>query len=202
MVDTKIEATLEEDGYELVNPSDVDAAEQSAIPTTKIRKLCACGCGEEVSGNRALRRGHTIAIGLGSVWAPEDLIILQSGLTGLIMGITVWIEHKRNIPRMELEEVQALANPLGRIGARHTPKKLLKYMKPGDISDCIAIGSVLSAYTLRISMSEKKEQNANSGLNNDQTISGYADLSKYLYRPEASQPQNGASYPTNIEQNG
>jgi len=196
-----------DDGFTVLTPSEVDAAEELSAtppPKAKVRKLCACGCGEEVTGNRALKRGHTIGTGITAAWAPEDMYVIQSGLTGILLASTLWIEKKRNVPRLELEEAQGLSAPIGRIVARHTPKPLLRYLKPGDVADAFAVTGVLSAYLTRIAISDSpRSDNATNGQQYNPPVQGYADLSAYAYRPpQASQQQNGITNPNNIHQNG
>jgi hypothetical protein len=186
-----------DDGFEIIAPTEADALlTDESIPPAKVRKLCACGCGEEVTGNRALKRGHSMGTGLqASVWGADDIFVLQSAFIGMLTWGTIWIEHKRQIARMEPEEASALAAPSARIFARHFPKKLLKYMKPGDVSDAVAIMTVFTAYTVRVTTSKKVEQpnlNGISGYEYDQTVSG---LNQYSYHPpeQVSQQENGAT---------
>lgn len=178
-----------DDGFELITPTEEEEATQTQQPK-KVRKLCACGCGEEVTGNRALIRGHTMGTGLaGNIWGADDIFVLQSAFIGMFLYGTRWVEHKTKFKRMEPEEAQAIAPPAARIFARHFPKRLLKYMKPGDVSDAMAIMTVFTAYTLRASMeSEKKEETsvyATNGHDNDSGVSrqGLDTLSQYTYRP-------------------
>lgn len=186
-----------DDGFEIIAPTESDALVEEPAPQQKVRKLCACGCGEEVTGNRALKRGHSMGTGLtASVWGADDIFVLQSAFIGMLTWGTIWIEHQRKIARMEPEEASALAAPSARIFARHFPKKLLKYMKPGDVSDAVAIMTVFTAYTVRVTTSKKVEQpitNGNTEQFYDQAISG---LNQYSYRPpeQISQQENGASH--------
>lgn len=171
-----------DDGFEVITPvEEVDASEVDSTPPPKVRRLCACGCGEEVTGNRALKRGHSMGTGLqASIWGADDIFVLQAAFVQMFLWSTIWIEHKREIARMEPEEATALAAPCSRIFARHFPKKLLKYMKPGDVSDAVAIVTVFGAYTVRVTTAKKTEvpQNGATG-NYDQTVSG---LTQYSYR--------------------
>lgn len=189
-----------DDGFEVIAPvEEVDATEDSPGGTgnTKVRKLCACGCGEEVLGNRALKRGHSMGTGLQpSKFGADDIFVLQSAFVGMFIWGTRWIEHKRQIARMEPEEASALAAPCSRIVARHFPKKLLKYMKPGDVSDAVAIMTVFTAYTVRVTTAPKQTteapvENATNGYNTDSGVSG---LLQYSYRPpEQIQQKDGTT---------
>ena len=199
------------DDFEVLTPTEIEASIESepadvfqAPKRATIRRLCACGCGEEVSGNRALKRGHTVGTGITAAWAPEDMYVISSGLTGMLMASTLWLEKKRGVPRMELEEAQALSNPIGRITARHTPKRLLAYLKPGDVADAFAIAGVLSAYLTRIAISESpRSENATNGQQYNPPVQGYVDLSRYAYNPsQIGQQQNGAFDPNRMQQNG
>lgn len=199
--------TVEDDGFEVLTPTEVDATD-NPVPVTdsnKVRRLCACGCGEEVTGLRALKRGHTMGTGLQmSSFAPEDVLMVQAAFCGMFMGGTAWIGNKRDIPGMEVEEAQALANPSGRIFVRHFPKRLLKHMKPGDVSDGLAIISAISMYSMRVATVTKHKKdgtplNATNGYNSD--ISG---LGQYSYTPpeQITQQENGTPNRSNQFQNG
>jgi len=185
------------DDFEVLTPTEVDAQfpteSDPADTPAKVRKLCACGCGEEVSGNRALKRGHTMGEGLPpSVFGGNDILVFQAAFVTLIAAISAGVENRFHIPKMEQEESQAIGEPLGRIAARHIPKALLKRMKPGDAADAIAIIAVFSAYTIRVTTSKKAETPtvASNGHNNDQPVSG---LTQYSYTPPTTtyQQQNG-----------
>lgn len=181
-----------DDGFEVIESTEVDASENaediSSAPPKQVRKLCACGCGETVNGNRALKRGHTIGTGITQQWAPEDLLVLQTAVVTFLMAVTAFVEKKRNVPRMELEEAQAIGNPVGRIAARHFR---WKHIKPGDAADVASIVVALSAYTMRIFSDQKKQEVpvATNGFVNNQGISG---LGQYQYRPpdQGFQSQN------------
>ena len=185
--------------FEILTPTEVDAqfsseSDPSDAPAkVQIRKLCACGCGEEVSGNRALKRGHTMGEGLPpSIFGGNDILVFQAAFVTLVAAISAGVENQFHIPRMESEESQAIGEPLGRIAARHIPKALLKRMKPGDAADAIAIIAVMSAYTIRVTTSKKEVKEtpvATNGQYNDQSVSG---LNQYQYRNPVpnQQPQN------------
>jgi len=181
-----------DDGFEVILPTEVDAQpteETSSLPPPdkKVRKLCACGCGEEVTGNRSLKRGHTMGDGLPqSIFAGNDIVVFQAAMVMLIGAISAGLENKLAIPRMEQEEQQAIGEPLGRIAARHIPKAVLKRMKPGDAADAIAIITVMSAYTIRITTSKKEEKPpvATNGQVHHPPVSGQTStLTQYSYRP-------------------
>lgn len=188
-----------ENDFELLTPTEVDSnfgsEESPPEPKEKIRKLCACGCGEEVTGNRALKRGHLLGEGLPtSVFGGNDIIVFQMAMVAFVGALTNFIDNKFHVPPMEAEEIRGIGEPLGRITARHIPKALLKRMKPGDAADAVAIVMITSAYILRItSNKEKKQENsvATNGYINDQAVSG---LQQYAYRPpetQIGQQQNG-----------
>jgi hypothetical protein len=188
---------LVEDNFEVLTPTEVDAnfsIDESPIQETqdKVRKLCACGCGEPVTGNRALKRGHTMGEGLPpSVFGGNDIVVFQLAMVALVGAITHAVERKLHVPAMEPEETRGIGEPLGRIAARHIPKALLKRMKPGDAADAIAVVMIMSAYIVRITTSEKQEipEVATNGYVNDQTVSG---LQQYSYTPpdQGYQSQN------------
>lgn len=169
-----------DDGFEVIQPTETSAEVTSESRT--IRKLCACGCGEEVTGNRALKRGHTMGEGLSaSIFSGNDILVLQMAMVSFVGALTVFVEAKTDIPRMEPEESTAIGEPLGRILARHIPKAVLKRMKPGDVADSVAIITIASAYIMRISsMKKENKQVATNGYIDNQTISG---LTQYEYRP-------------------
>ena len=192
-----------EDKFEILTPTEVDSAtgehhddtETVESAPTKVRKLCACGCGEEITGNRALKRGHSMGDGLSaSIFSANDVLIFQAAFVALIGAITSGIENKTGVPRTEPEESQAIGEPLGRIAARHIPKAVLKRLKPGDAADCVLIGSTLTAYIIRITTSPKQVTEATTVATNGRIpnppISG---LNQYQYRPPEQnfQPQNG-----------
>lgn len=176
-----------QDNFEVLTPTEVDATFSDTDPTdtpAKVRKLCACGCGEEVSGNRALKRGHTMGEGLSaSVFGGNDIIVFQAAFVTLVAALSAGAENLFQIPKMEQEESQAIGEPLGRIAARHIPKALLKRMKPGDAADAIAIITVMSAYVIRVTTTPKDKKEipvATNGYIPDQGVSG---LNQYGYRP-------------------
>lgn len=199
--------TETDDGFEIIQPTEVDATDNPVTETpSKVRRLCACGCGEEVTGQRALKRGHTMGTGLQmSSFAPEDVLMVQAAFCGMFMGGTAWIGNKRKIPGMEVEEAQALANPSGRIFVRHFPKALLRHMKPGDVSDALAIISAVSMYSMRVQTVVSHQQNGTplNGTNNgyDANLSG---LGQYSYTPpeQITQQENGSPNRSNQFQNG
>lgn len=160
-----------------------------------VRKLCACGCGEEVTGNRALKRGHQMGEGLSpSIFGGNDIVVFQMAMVALVGALTNAVDRKLHVPPMEAEEIRGVGEPLGRITARHIPKALLKRMKPGDAADAVAVVMIMSAYIVRITTSEKKVETpvGSNGYDADQAISG---LQQYSYRPpeQSYQPQNGAT---------
>lgn len=188
--------------FELLTPTEVSenfVPEESTpenVPT-KIRKLCACGCGEEVTGNRALKRGHQMGEGLSpSVFGGNDIIVFQMAMVAFVGALTNAIDNRFHVPPMEAEEIRGIGEPLGRITARHIPKAILKRMKPGDAADAVAIVMISSAYILRITSQKKEKETPDNGSNgyiNDQAVSG---LGQYSYRPpevQILQQQNGAS---------
>src|SRR5215469_16086966 len=148
-----------DDGFEVIIPTEVDAEpaeEISSTPPKKVRKLCACGCGEEVTGNRALKRGHQMGDGLpASIFAGNDIVVFQAAMVMLVGAISSGLDNKLHIQKMESEEQQAIGEPLGRITARHIPKAILRKMKPGDAADAMAIITVMGAYIIRITTAEK-----------------------------------------------
>lgn len=188
------------DEFEILTPTEVEASiTEPEGPKTSIRKLCVCGCGEEVSGNRALKRGHTMGEGLPpSIFGGNDIVVFQAAMVMLVGAISAGVENKLGVPRMESEESTAVGEPLGRIAARHIPKALLKRMKPGDAADAVAIITVMSAYTIRIT-TQKKEDNATNEHRNNPPVQGQngtAPLQQYAYRPpeQIYQPQNGGTH--------
>jgi hypothetical protein len=184
---------ITDDGFEVL-PTTEEPKVLTEEKSTSVRKLCACGCGEEVTGVRALKRGHSMGTGLQmSSFAPEDVLMVQAAFAGLFMGGTAYIGVRRGIPGMEVEEAQAIANPAGRMFVRHFPKRLLNHMKPGDISDGIAIVSAMSMYSMRVASSNKSKTSGvvnGNGYHADQTVSG---LSQYQYTPpeQTIQQENG-----------
>lgn len=180
----------EEDEFEIITPTEIDA---SVDHSNKVRKLCVCGCGEEVTGNRALKRGHTMGEGLSpSVFGGNDILVFQAAFVTLVGAITFGMENWFGIPRTEPEESKAIGEPLGRIAARHIPKAILKRLKPGDAADAIAIITVTSAYVIRITSTKKETPTvAANGYNADQTI-----LGQYAYRPpeQTIQQENGGTH--------
>lgn len=188
--------------FELLTPTEVEANFGEPLPEAplKVRKLCACGCGEEVTGNRALKRGHQMGDGLSaSVFSGNDILVFQAAFVALIGAITSGVENKTGIPKAEPEEAQAIGEPLGRIAARHIPKALLKRMKPGDAADALLVGTTITAYIVRITTTPKpvKESpaNATNGHIIDSAIQGQVPLNQYQYRPPEQnfQPQNGGT---------
>lgn len=183
-----------DDSFEILTPTEIDSVSESGEPDVddsptpkKIRKLCACGCGEEITGNRALKRGHSMGDGLSaSVFSGNDILVFQAAFVALISAITNAVENKTGVPKAEPEEAQAIGEPLGRIAARHIPRALLRKMKPGDAADCVLVGTTLTAYIIRITTAPKKakvEENhvATNGYVNNQTVSG--TLNQYEFRP-------------------
>ena len=191
------------DDFELLTPTEVDSAfpqseqdpsEEPAAP--KVRKLCACGCGEEVTGNRALKRGHSMGDGLPqSIFSGNDIVVFQAAMVMLLGAISAGLDNKLHIPPMEAEERQAIGEPLGRIAARHIPKELLKKMKPGDAADAIAIITVMSAYVIRITTMKKETVEVPTvATNGHVTDSGVSGLNQYQYRGvQGNQSQNGSA---------
>lgn len=187
----------EDSEFEILTPTEVEANFSEPLPEApaKVRKLCACGCGEEVTGNRALKRGHQMGDGLSaSVFSGNDILVFQAAFVALIGAITSGVENKTGIPKTEPEESQAIGEPLGRIAARHIPKALLRRMKPGDAADALLVGTTITAYIVRITTTPRiaKEEKpvASNGQYNNQTVSG---LNQYQYRsPQQNiQPQTG-----------
>jgi len=181
--------------FEVLTETQVDAAVSDKKPEKaepEVR-LCACGCGEKVTGSRTLRRGHTLAPGLTAQWDTEDLLVIQTAICMMVMALTAAVESSRfNVPAMKLEEAQAFANPAGRIFARHFSwRKAL----PGDVADVFAMGSALTAYVVRIYVA--RNENATNGPDANLTISGQDTLSQYAFHP-TTQPQNGATAQSNL----
>jgi hypothetical protein len=197
-----------EDEFEILTPTEVDSAtvdeKVEDLPSpVKIRKLCACGCGEEVTGNRALKRGHVMGDGLSaSIFSGNDILVFQAAFVALVGAITSGIENKTGVPKTEPEESQAIGQPLGRIAARHIPKALLRKMKPGDAADCVLIGTTMTAYIVRITTSPrpmKKEEipvAANGHVNNSGVSRQTVPLNQYAYQPPEQnfKPQDGNAY--------
>jgi hypothetical protein len=182
-----------EDEFEVLTPTEVEAEISEPLPEEpkKVRKLCACGCGEEVTGNRALKRGHQMGDGLPqSIFSGNDIIVFQAAMVMLVGAISAGVENKTKFPRMEQEEQQAVGEPIGRIAARHIPKTLLRRMKPGDAADAIAVITVMSAYIIRATTMPKQIKEtptvATNGHYNDQTVSG---LGQYSYRSPVQNQQ-------------
>lgn len=196
-----------EDDFEILTPTEVDSAttggkEPDPEDTpSKVRKLCACGCGEEVTGNRALKRGHQMGDGLSaSIFSGNDILVFQAAFVALVGAITTGVENKTGVPRTEPEESQAIGQPLGRIAARHIPKALLRKMKPGDAADGVLIATTITAYIVRISTSPRKAEAqpvATNGHIPDSGVSGQTSspLLQYQYRNpvQSFQPQNDAA---------
>lgn len=197
------------DDYEILTPTEVDSAtsdtreepELDLEPKSqnKVRKLCACGCGEEVTGNRALKRGHQMGDGLSaSVFSGNDIIVFQAAFVALVGAITAGVEAKFGVAKTEPEESQAIGQPLGRIAARHIPKALLRKMKPGDAADCVLIGTTITAYIVRITTMPKKAEVSNVATNGHVTDSGIpgqtTPLAQYTYGSGSKfEPQNGST---------
>lgn len=181
------------DEFEVLTPTEVDSATQFDTPEenesesapVKVRKLCACGCGEEVTGNRALKRGHTMGDGLSaSIFSGNDILVFQAAFVTLVGAITAGVENKFGVPRTETEESQAIGQPLGRIAARHIPKNLLKKMKPGDAADSVLIATTITAYVVRITTSPKKAEATPVATNRFVPDSGIpGSLNQYSYSP-------------------
>ena len=192
------------DDFEVLTPTEIEANIDEPLPEApkgKVRKLCACGCGEEVTGNRALKRGHSMGEGLSpSIFGGQDIVVFQAAFVMLVGAISAKLDNTLHVPRMEQEEQQAIGEPLGRIAARHIPKEILKRMKPGDAADAMAIITVMGAYIIRISDIPKKEtpqvatnqQFPNSPISRQ---NGVTPLNQYQYRPPEQnfQPQNGGT---------
>lgn len=126
-----------------------------------------------------------------SIFGGNDILVLQMSMVAFVGALTVFVEAKTGVPKMEPEESTAVGEPLGRILARHIPKAVLKRMKPGDVADSVAIITVMSAYVMRISSNKKEEkQVATNGHVYDQAVSG---LHQYEYRPpeQIIQQENG-----------
>lgn len=177
--------------FEVLSAPEIDA-EINPQPDKPDVKLCACGCGEPAPSGKSLKRGHTLAPGLSVKWDSSDLLVVQTAVVMMLMAFTAWMENVRDVPHMEIEEAQAIGNPVGRILARHLP---LKGQLPGDIADGFAIASALFAYSLRISSTRKESNNGStSRLQPDQTVSG---LDQYAYKEPATnvsvQSENGNS---------
>lgn len=192
------------DEFELLTPTEVDSAtsgppETDAADTpepTRVRKLCACGCGEEVTGNRALKRGHQMGDGLSaSVFSGNDILVFQAAFVALVGAITAGVENRTGIPRTEPEESQAIGQPLGRIAARHIPRALLRKMKPGDAADSILIATTITAYVIRVTTTPKKVEGQVVATNGHVADQGVSGLNQYAFRrPEPNlQPQNGSA---------
>src|SRR5262245_61888137 len=187
--------------FEVLTPTEVEASTEPLPeePKKSVRKLCACGCGEEVSGNRALKRGHTMGEGLpASIFGGNDIVVFQAAMVMLVGAISAGLDNKLHIPRMESEESTAIGEPLGRITARHIPKEILKRMKPGDAADAMAIITVMGAYVIRITTSKKETETpvaSNQQYPNPPVSrqNGTVPLNQYQYRPPEQnfQPQNG-----------
>ena|SRR5215471_2556701 len=196
-----VDTHLAVDDFEILTPTEVEASTEPLPeePLRKVRKLCACGCGEEVTGNRALKRGHTMGEGLpASIFGGNDIVVFQAAMVMLIGAISSAAENKLNIPRMESEEQTAIGEPLGRITARHIPKAILKRMKPGDAADAMAVITVMGAYIIRITTAKKDGENGTNQQRTDTPVSrqnGTATLQQYQYRPpeQSFQPQNGGT---------
>jgi hypothetical protein len=179
---------LADDDFEILTPTEVEATiEPTPVEvdkTSRIRKLCACGCGEEVTGNRALKRGHTMGEGLPqSIFGGNDILVFQAAGVALLGGISAGLENKFSIPKMEAEESQAIGEPLGRIAARHIPKQILRHMKPGDAADSVAIISIMAAYIIRITTMPKEKREVPVATNGHIVDSSVSGLGQYSYRP-------------------
>lgn len=151
-------------------------------------RLCACGCGEIVKGSTTLKRGHTLAPGISRQWDASDLLVIQTAIVMMLLSITAFVENRRGVPHMEMEEAQAIANPVGRIIARHFP---IKNALPGDVADSFAIASAIFAYTLRISDYKRKQPNATNGHNSNlESGPGLGPLEQYAYKVPDSTPES------------
>lgn len=185
--------------WEPLSAPEVDAEVRESTPPTITpddkTRYCACGCGEIVKGSATLKRGHTLAPGISRQWDASDLLVIQTAIVMMLLAVTAWLENNRGLVHMETEEAQAIANPIGRIIARHFP---IKKALPGDVADLFAIGSAVLAYTLRATdVKGKQQSNANSsGSANIQ--GGYGPLEQYAYQPNTYQPptqsENGSAH--------
>lgn len=185
-------AVVEPEVFEPLSASEVDATIASPPPEPDEKsgpRLCACGCGEIVRGTATLRRGHTLAPGISKQWDSSDLLVVQTALVMMLLAVTAWLENHKGIPQMAMEEAQAIANPVGRIIARHFP---IKNALPGDVADVFAIASAVFAYTLRVTDAKEKQKiNATNGSNsNIQTGAGLGPLEQYAYRQPDSTPES------------
>lgn len=186
------------DDFEILTPTEVEASTEPLPeePLKRVRKLCACGCGEEITGNRALKRGHTMGEGLSpSIFGGQDIVVFQAAFVMLVGAISAKLDNTLHIPRMESEESTAIGEPLGRIAARHIPKAILKRMKPGDAADAMAVITVMGAYIIRISDIPRKAETpvaTNGPINNPPVPGQNGSLNQYQFRPPEQnfQPQN------------
>lgn len=186
---------VEPELFEPLTESEVETAFPTPQPDEKSGpRLCACGCGEIVRGSATLKRGHTLAPGISKQWDASDLLVVQTALVMMMLAITAWLENHRGVVHMEMEEAQAIANPVGRIVARHFP---IKNALPGDVADVFAIASAVFAYTLRATDVKAKRNNATNGSNSDiQSGPGLGPLEQYAYKTPDSNPES-ENGPTN-----
>jgi hypothetical protein len=188
-------AVSEPELFEPLSAAEVAEVFDTPTPASEDKsgpRLCACGCGEIVRGSATLRRGHTLAPGISKQWDSSDLLVVQTALVMMLLAITAWLENNRNIVHMEMEEAQAIANPVGRIIARHLP---IKNALPGDVADAFAIASAVFAYTLRVTdVKSKQRVNATNGYNTD-IQGGLGPLEQYAYKTPDSPPQSENGQP-------
>lgn len=184
---------VEAEVWEPLSAPEVDAEVKETAPPDPEKsgpRLCACGCGEIVRGSTTLKRGHSLAPGISRQWDASDLLVIQTAIVMMLLSTTAFVENRRGIPHMEMEEAQAIANPVGRIIARHFP---IKNALPGDVADTFAIASAVFAYTLRVTDSmNKRKPNGNTGLeSNMETGAGLGPLEQYAYRqPDTTTPES------------
>lgn len=180
---------VETELWEPLSAPEVDAEVKESTPPPIIpddkTRYCACGCGEIVKGSATLKRGHTLAPGISRQWDASDLLVVQTAIVMMLLAITSWLENNRGIVHMEMEEAQAIANPVGRIVARHFP---IKKALPGDVADVFAIASAVFSYTLRVTDAKGKSKNANANGSNSNISGGYGPLEQYAYNPSNYQP--------------
>jgi hypothetical protein len=180
---------VEAEVWEPLSATEIDAEVKDTTPPSPITpddktRYCACGCGEIVRGSATLKRGHTLAPGISRQWDASDLLVVQTAIVMMLLAITSWLENNRGIIHMEMEEAQAIANPVGRIVARHFP---IKKALPGDVADVFAIASAMFSYTLRVTDAKGKKKSATNGSNSD-IQNGYGPLEQYAYNPSNYQP--------------
>lgn len=192
-------AVVEPELFEPLSAPEVDAEVREYSPPESDDKpgprLCACGCGEVVRGSATLKRGHTLAPGISKQWDSSDLLVVQTAIVMMLLAVTAWFENHKGIPQMAMEEAQAIANPVGRIIARHFP---IKTALPGDVADTFAIASAVFAYTLRVTdVKEKQKRNASNGPYSDIQggSSGLGPLEQYAYKTPDQTPESENGQP-------